>query len=242
MTLAYSLILVAYIGTGGVGRAFIEQLRALNVRRSQQFYSSLQLSIVLLARRSKILYSEDFRTLSLDNWEADLNASHSKLLSLTELEEYLAKVPGKAIWVDNTSDQKVAEAYPAFLRRGISIVTPNKKAFSGSYELWQDIFATASKLGSGKIFHESSVGAGLPVISTLKELVETGDEIHKIEGVFSGTMSFLFNSFAPVDGKGGKFSDEVKKAKRLGYTVSRVRNAASVLSLRSYRNQTREMI
>jgi homoserine dehydrogenase len=106
------------------------------------------------------------------------------------------------------------------LKKGISVVTPNKKAFSGSYQLWNDIFSAAAngQGAGGYIFHESSVGAGLPVISTLKELVETGDEVRKIEGVFSGTMSFLFNSFQPVAGGGGKFSAEVKTAKDKGFT------------------------
>jgi homoserine dehydrogenase len=99
----------------------------------------------------------------------------------------------------------------------VSIVTPNKKAFSGSYKLWQDIFSAAESSGA-KVYHESSVGAGLPVISTLKDLVDTGDKVTKIEGVFSGTMSFLFNSFAPLEGQGGQWSSEVKKAKELGYT------------------------
>ena len=102
------------------------------------------------------------------------------------------------------------------------MVTPNKKAFSGSWALWSDIFSAAyspSKPTGGLVYHESSVGAGLPVISTLKDLVETGDVVHRIEGVFSGTMSFLFNSFAPADGsKGGKWSEEVKKAKSMGFT------------------------
>lgn len=111
----------------------------------------------------------------------------------------------------------MADAYPQFLGHGISIVTPNKKAFSGSYQLWQDIFAAAERSGA-RVYHESSVGAGLPVISTLRDLVETGDEVTKIEGVFSGTMSFLFNSFAPASGSGGQWSAEVKKAKELGYT------------------------
>lgn len=111
----------------------------------------------------------------------------------------------------------MADAYPQVLSNGISIVTPNKKAFSGSYKLWQDIFSAASSSGS-KVYHESSVGAGLPVISTLKELVDTGDSVTKIEGVFSGTMSFLFNSFAPTEGSGGRWSAEVAKAKELGYT------------------------
>ena len=115
----------------------------------------------------------------------------------------------------------MAESYPSFLKNGISIVTPNKKAFSGSWTLWQNIFGAAyspSNPSGGMIYHESSVGAGLPVISTLKDLVDTGDDVTRIEGVFSGTMSFLFNSFAPVEGRGGKWSAEVKKAKELGYT------------------------
>lgn len=120
--------------------------------------------------------------------------------------------------VDNTNNQNVAEAYPMFLREGISVVTPNKKAFSGSYPLWEDIFTASAGKRGGMVYHESSVGAGLPVISTLNDLVQTGDEVHRIEGVFSGTMSFLFNSFAPLSGGGGKFSEEVKKAKNLGYT------------------------
>jgi homoserine dehydrogenase len=130
------------------------------------------------------------------------------------------KAPGKVVLVDNTSSQDVADAYPDFLEKGISIVTPNKKPFSGSYTLWQSIFAAASNgTGSGGyIYHESSVGAGLPVISTLKDLVETGDEVVRIEGVFSGTMSFLFNSFQPTSGGGGKFSAEVKTAKEKGFT------------------------
>ena len=132
----------------------------------------------------------------------------------------MVKAPGKVVLVDNTSSQDVADSYPAFLKQGISIVTPNKKAFSGSYDLWTEINnAAANGNGTGGyIFHESSVGAGLPVISTLKDLVQTGDEIHKIEGVFSGTMSFLFNSFQPTSGGGGKFSAEVTNAKEKGYT------------------------
>jgi len=110
-----------------------------------------------------------------------------------------------------------------FLKKGISIVTPNKKGFSGTYAAWTDIFSSAGSHG-GYVFHEATVGAGLPVISTLKDLIETGDEVEKIEGVFSGTMSFLFNNFMSTDesddSEAGmkKFSDEVKKAKELGYT------------------------
>lgn len=121
--------------------------------------------------------------------------------------------------VDNTSSQEVADYYPLFLKLGINVVTANKKGFSGSYSLWEDIFNAANSPGGGLVFHESSVGAGLPVISTLRDLVDTGDEVLRIEGVFSGTLSFLFNSFSPVRGEGHNFSKEVKKAKDLGYMV-----------------------
>lgn len=206
-------------GTGGVGRTFLSQLSALSSRLSQPQTSPTHLSLILLARSSKLLYSENFHPLSLSSWEADLQASTLPKLSLPQIVQYLSSAPEKVILVDNTSSQEVADCYPLFLERGISVVTPNKKGFSGSYSLWKDIFTAADSPGGGLIFHESSVGAGLPVISTLKELIDTGDEVQRIEGVFSGTMSFLFNSFAPVRGTGGKFSEEVKKAKDLGYTV-----------------------
>ena len=100
-------------------------------------------------------------------------------------------------------------------------MTPNKKAFSESMGLWREIFDQANSIKNpenGFVYHESTVGAGLPILSTLKDLIATGDVVHRIEGVFSGTMSFLFNSFAPVEGNGGKWSEEVKKAKDAGYT------------------------
>lgn len=124
--------------------------------------------------------------------------------------------------VDNTASQSVADSYPVFLRQNISVVTPNKKAFSSTLQLWNDIFsAVESSQGKAMVYHESSVGAGLPVISSLKDLVATGDQVEKIQGVFSGTMSFLFNTFAPADpsqASPGKWSDIVKQAKEAGYT------------------------
>jgi homoserine dehydrogenase len=80
------------------------------------------------------------------------------------------------VLVDNTSAPSVAEAYPALLRAGVHVVTPNKKAFSGSQALYEQIVA-ASRESGAKFLHESTVGAGLPVISTLKDLVATGDKV-----------------------------------------------------------------
>ncbi|KAI2628810.1 homoserine dehydrogenase-domain-containing protein [Hypoxylon sp. NC1633] len=204
-------VFVAVIGAGGVGKCFLSQLEVLSKRRPTP-----KLSLCYISTSKKALFNSDY-SISIDNVLQDLAASTNAPLGLPQVAEYLATAPSKVILVDNTSSQDVADTYPYFLSRGISIVTPNKKAFSGSYKLWQDIFTAAATSGA-KVYHESSVGAGLPVISTLKDLVDTGDEVTKIEGVFSGTMSFLFNSFAPVEGSGGQWSAEVKKAKGLGYT------------------------
>jgi homoserine dehydrogenase len=207
-------LLTTYPGAGGVGKCFLSQLDQLS--RSPTIPASL--SLILVATSKNSLHHADYKPLT--NWESELQASSTTPLALPQLAEYLVKAPGKAVLVDNTSNQQIAESYPMFLQKGISIVTPNKKAFSHTYDLWTEIFNAAGN-GSGTgglVFHESSVGAGLPVISTLKDLIETGDAVRKIEGVFSGTMSFLFNSFQPVNGGGGKFSAEVKKAKELGYT------------------------
>ncbi|KAI0152615.1 homoserine dehydrogenase-domain-containing protein [Xylariaceae sp. FL1272] len=202
---------IAIIGAGGVGKCFLNQLAALAVRRPTP-----KLNLCYISTSKKALFNNDY-ALNTDNVLQQLSSSPNGPFALTMLAEYLANAPSKAILVDNTSSQDVADAYPLFLSRGISIVTPNKKAFSGSYKLWQDIFTAAGTSGA-KVYHESSCGAGLPIISTIKDLIDTGDEITKIEGVFSGTMSFLFNSFAPLDGQGGQWSAEVKKAKELGYT------------------------
>jgi homoserine dehydrogenase len=214
-------IFIAVIGLGGVGRAFLSQLQTLQ-HRFKSAKPPIDLRLILARRSQKQIWSEDWSPLDPATIAEQVSKSSAPLLPWNEVLEYLKTAPGKVILVDNTSDAELARSYPEVLSRGISIVTPNKKAFSDNYALWQDIFAAAANgTGSpsnGYVFHESTVGAGLPVLSTLKELVETGDQATKIEGVFSGTMSFLFNSFMPVGGGGGKFAAEVKKAKELGYT------------------------
>lgn len=123
--------------------------------------------------------------------------------------------------MDNTSNDDIGKAYPQILREGIHIVTPNKKAFSSDLALWDAIQDARSPTGDkgGIIFHEATVGAGLPVLTTLRDLLLTGDKIRKIEGVFSGTMSFLFNTFHPANGSSSqKFSDIVKVAQQSGFT------------------------
>jgi homoserine dehydrogenase len=214
-------IYVAIIGLGGVGKAFLPQLEFLRQRLSSQS-PPIDLRLVLARRSTKQLFNSNWESLDIPHAASLLDQSGTPPPPFNETIGQLARAPGKVVLVDNTSDLALASQYPLVLQRGISIVTPNKKAFSDKYDLWASIFASAAN-GSGSpsngyVFHEGTVGAGLPVISTLKELIETGDEVTKIEGVFSGTMSFLFNSFQPLGGGGGAFAAEVKKAKDLGYT------------------------
>ena len=206
-----------------MGKAFLSQLANLP--------SPLQPSLVLVSRSTKAILSPDYKPLDVSKWSTLLSSSSLAAPKLSEIADYLASAPKggggntqrcRSILVDNTSDQKVAEAYPHFLSKGVSIVTPNKKAFSSSFELWQELVSAAA-MSTAMVYHESSVGAGLPIISTLKDLLVTGDEVLRIEGIFSGTMSYLFNTFAPVgDRKGSeaaiKWSDIVIQAKDAGFT------------------------
>ncbi|KAL4810292.1 homoserine dehydrogenase [Aspergillus unguis] len=207
-------IYLGVIGVGGVGTAFLNQLSRLpNAPK-----------LVLLARSSQTLLSPTpsySPSIPAAEWKTAIETpslTKSGALTPEEIAKYLSSAPGRSVLVDNTSDPALASSYPVFLRSGISVVTPNKKGFSSDLALWKDIFAAASE-GKALVYHESTVGAGLPVISTLKDLVATGDEVTRIEGVFSGTLSFLFNTFAPASGSSSaKWSEVVSQAKELGYT------------------------
>lgn len=173
---------------------------------------------MLIARSSKTLLSKDYAPISLDNWESEVKSSEEGALKPTEILAYLKKSPKPVVLVDNTSNETVADYYPIFLENSISIATPNKKAFSSGIEVWDSIRAAVAKPGAGLVYHEATVGAGLPIIGTLNDMISTGDRVHKIEGIVSGTLSYIFNEFSTVQGSNVKFSDVVTKAKNLGYT------------------------
>ena len=118
-----------------------------------------------------------------------------------------------SIFVDCTSSEEVTDFYSAILDANISIVTPNKKANSGGWEKYRDLRSIAFRRGV-KFFYETNVGAGLPVINTLNDLLLSGDRVINIEGVLSGTLNYIFSSFT----EGKKFSEVVREAKAKGYT------------------------
>jgi len=159
-----------------------------------------------------------------DKWTQDPKTSATvSQWTVEELVDVLTARAGDkefpSVMVDCTSDNSIAAQYPALLQAGVHIVTPNKKAFSGSQSLYDEILS-AKKAYKALVYQESTVGAGLPVIGPLKDLVDTGDEIYKAEGVVSGTFSYVFNEFSKPSDKtpAPKFSEVVKIAQEAGFT------------------------
>jgi aspartokinase/homoserine dehydrogenase 1 len=118
-----------------------------------------------------------------------------------------------SIFVDCTSSEDVTDYYERILSANVSIITPNKKGNSGSLEKYKKLKAITSRRGV-KFLYETNVGAGLPVINTMNDLLLSGDKVISIEAVLSGTLNYIFSSFT----EGKKFSEVVKEAKEKGYT------------------------
>ncbi|KAG0367385.1 homoserine dehydrogenase-domain-containing protein [Gamsiella multidivaricata] len=202
---------VAIVGVGLVGSEFIRQVLATQ---------SKKIAVIAVANSRQMLTSTQPLTAS---WKDELAASGAtKPFTLDAFTASLAasKASHPTVVLDCTSNETVAAYYPTWLEAGFHVVTPNKKAFSGDLALYKKIKELSSQPGSPLVYHESTVGAGLPVINTLNDLVNTGDKIVKIEGIFSGTLSYIFNNFSTLDAsaKPVKFSEVVSVAKELGYT------------------------
>ncbi|CCD24650.1 homoserine dehydrogenase NDAI_0D03360 [Naumovozyma dairenensis CBS 421] len=202
---------VAVIGAGVVGSSLLNQLIALN--------TNIKYNLIALAEAEKSLYSHNYEPLQTSHtwdWATALQNATEKTLPLPDLITFLSKSPKPVILIDNTSSAYIASFYPKIVENGISIATPNKKAFSSDLKTWNQLFAGNET--DGLVYHEATVGAGLPIISFLREIIATGDEVEKIEGIFSGTLSYIFNEFSTIAPNDVKFSDVVKVAKKLGYT------------------------
>lgn len=167
---------LALVGLGGVGSEFLQQLIDSD--------GPYAMSIAAISNSRKMLLFTDgtscFRPTRSSITFDDPNAQAASLDGLFDaLSDLAQRKPGKVVLVDNTASEAIAETYSRFLDAGIHIVTPNKKAFSGSVELYKHIIGTATNrtTGRGVFFNEATVGAGLPIVSTLKDLVHTGDKV-----------------------------------------------------------------
>jgi homoserine dehydrogenase len=159
---------VAVVGVGGVGTQVIEQMITNPIHGFQ---------LIALCSSKRMLMSTKDACLNPIGWKDALKASETPvdLSAVKSALQELAEQGETAVFIDNTSSQDVAEMYPGLLAAGINVVTPNKKAYSGEVGLYQGIVQAGSK--RGRYLYESTVGAGLPIISTLRDLVETGDKV-----------------------------------------------------------------
>jgi aspartokinase/homoserine dehydrogenase 1 len=207
--LSSKTISIGLIGTGTVGGAFLRQLRKQAERLSGDF--NLDLRVRAIARSKKMLLGE--RRIPLDTWESEYD-NNAIALDFDVFERHVAPdhLP-HAVIIDCTASNDIANRYAGWLERGIHIVTPNKKAFSGPYDYYRELQQKAQQ-GSAHYLYETTVGAALPIIGTLTNLVDTGDEIRSVGGIFSGTLAYLFNVY---DGT-TPFSAIVQDAKASGYT------------------------
>lgn len=201
-------ISLGIVGLGQIGKTFLNQIfERKNLLREKY---KLDIRVRGICNSKSMLISEKgFQT------SDDVNLSdYGKQIDLGEFTKHIKSenIPHSVI-IDCSASDDIANHYESWLSNSLHVITPNKKAGSGDWQRYQKIKA-ASQEFERHFLYEATVGAGLPVLSTLIDLIQSGDEITKIEGILSGTLSFIFTEFA----KGNKFSSVVSQARQKGYT------------------------
>jgi aspartokinase/homoserine dehydrogenase 1 len=186
--LSAKTISIGLIGPGTVGTALLRQIEKQSEKLRQNF--NIDLRVRAISRSRTMLLGD--RRIDLANWDADFGSSAVEA-DLEVFEQHLNPdhLP-HAVIIDCTASDQISSMYAEWLARGIHVITPNKKAFSSDYGDYQALKDAADE-GSSHYFYETTVGAALPVITTLCDLIHTGDEVRSIRGIFSGTLAYLFN-------------------------------------------------
>ncbi|NTW82023.1 MAG: bifunctional aspartate kinase/homoserine dehydrogenase I [Chlorobiaceae bacterium] len=196
-------------GTGNIAKSLLRQISAHRVNLQQDH----DLDVIVCGLANTRRMAMDDKGIDPQNWE-DTLAERSEH---TGIQGYLQLLRERnlhnTIFVDCTASGEVAASYPELLLGNISVVTANKLGMAGPWPLYRQI-REAQRKSNARFLYETNVGAGLPIINTLNDLKNSGDKIISIEGVLSGTLSFIFNELR----KGGRFSDIVLQAKEAGYT------------------------
>lgn len=208
--LSKTTLAVGIIGPGLIGGTLLDQLRDQAAVLKEEFNIDLRVMGII---GSKTMVLSDLGV-DLQTWRELLKEKGQP----ADLEMFIQRVHGNnfipnTVIVDCTADPGVATNYYQWLRKGMHLITPNKKANSGPLEQYLRL-RELQRQSYTHYFYEATVGAGLPIISTLRGLLETGDKIIHIEGIFSGTLSYIFNNFSGRE----TFSQIVTKAKEAGYT------------------------
>jgi len=207
--LSAETVSVGLIGPGNVGGTLLDQMATQNQQLLEAF--NLDFRVRGLATSSRMYLAE--RRVDLNNWREELK-EHGEPLDWARFEAHVnADHLPHAAMIDCTADDVVASKYADWFNDGMHVVTPNKKAQSGPLDAL-DVLQEARRENQVHFLYETACGAALPIISTLRDLIETGDDVRSIEGIFSGTLAYLFNVF---DGN-KSFSEIVKIALDNGYT------------------------
>ena len=197
------------VGTGLIGGTLIKQLKEF--KESILESKGIDLRLIGLSNSRKMHF--DPAGISLNDWEKTLSESEFEANPENFVNKMIEFNLANSIFVDNTASLTLPDYYKKILDNSISISTPNKVASSASFEFYNELIELAKKRNT-KFLIETNVGAGLPVISTIKSLRNSGDRITKIEAVLSGSLSYIFNNFSSES----SFHDIVKDAQKLGYT------------------------
>ena len=195
-------ISIGMIGPGQVGSAMLLQLK-----------DTLKKNLMVrgLMSSNKMLLSH--QPIDLNTWEDDFQNSNTQSDISEFMNHILADDIPHAVIIDCTANPEIAKHYASFIEKGLHVITPNKHANAGDLQYYKKLKSLTQKKNN-HYFYEATVCAGLPVISTLQDIIKTGDKVNKIEGIVSGTLSYIFNELA----KNRKFSEVVKEAKKLGFT------------------------
>ncbi|KTD61285.1 bifunctional aspartate kinase/homoserine dehydrogenase I [Legionella shakespearei] len=200
---------IGLIGPGGVGAEFLDQIKKNCLRLKSELNVDLKVRGIMNSK-SMLLYDTAF---DLYDWQASM-ATDSTGKNIKDFIHHVAspEIP-HAVIIDCTSSADVAKQYQSFIDQGCHIVTPNKKANSSDLEEYKKLKSHV-QANNRHYLYETTVCAGLPVIKTIQDLLATGDTVKRIEGIVSGTLSYIFHQCA----RGISFADSVKQAYDLGYT------------------------
>jgi aspartokinase/homoserine dehydrogenase 1 len=205
---SYKQVNLFVAGLGNVGQKFFAQLN-----QQKQFlleHLRIQIRVVGIANSRKMYFNED--GIDIANWKETMEKGEAMNLSAF-VSAIQAKNLRNSVFADITANDKLATIYGELLQKSISVVACNKVAASSSYAYYKKLKGLANEFNSLFLF-ETNVGAGLPIIGTLKDLLHSGDKINRIQAVLSGTLNFVFNNY---DGT-TSFASVVKQAQDEGYT------------------------
>ena len=196
-------------GVGNVGSNLIKQIS--DQKKSLEANLSLKLKVMGLSNSKKMILSET--EIDLNNWKSKLDSSDISSDNDKFLDFSINQNLRNSLFIDNTANSDITINYSNYLKNGIGIVTCNKIACSDKLEKYLEL-KSLSRIHNTPFLYETNVGAALPIINTLNNLINSGDRITKIEAVLSGTLNYIFNNF----NKENSFYEVVKKAVELGYT------------------------